>query len=134
MEHYRNRSCDFPRGDTACWSFQKAMIISQLALQDAREVKLINTTSWSDIDCLMYLRTTDWSAVGKKKIIMGQCCIVSEGSLWSDLFFFCTHIPKAVRLQQTPCCPTLKTFQYAMDAAPPHKCTQSQTHSDTLQL
>lgn len=53
-EHYRNRPCDYPRGDTACWSLQKAIIISQLALLDARGVKLINNTTWSDIDCLSF--------------------------------------------------------------------------------
>lgn len=75
MKRYRNRSCDYPRGDTACWSLQKAMIISQLALQDAREVKLINNTTWSDIDCLMYLRTTDWSAVENRSVLH---CVVKE--------------------------------------------------------
>lgn len=120
VEHYRNRSCDFPRGDNACWSLQKPMIISQLALQDARKVKLINNTTWSDIDWLMYLRTTDWSAVENRSVLH---CVVKEVCEVSNWVFLCTHTPKAVRLQQTPCCPTLKTFQYAMDAVPPQKCT-----------
>lgn len=120
-----------PRWDTTCWSLQKAMIISQLALQDAREVKLINNITWSDIECLMYLRTTDWSAVENRSVLH---CVVKEVCEVSNYFFFlvCTHTPKAIRLQQTLCCPTLKTFQYSMDAAPPQKCTLSQTHSNTL--
>lgn len=79
MEHYRNRSCDSPRGDTTCWSLQQAIIISQLALQDAWEVKLINNTIWSDIDCLMYLHTTDWSAVENRSVLH---CVVK--GLWSE--------------------------------------------------
>lgn len=84
MEHYRNRSCDFPRGDNACWSLQKAMIISQLALQDSREVNLINNTTWSNIDCLMYLRTTDWSAVENRSVLH---CVVKEVYEVSNWFF-----------------------------------------------
>lgn len=120
MKHYRNRSCDFPRGDKACWSLQKAMIISQLALQDSREVNLINNTTWSNIDCLMYLRTTDWSAVENRSVLH---CVV-KSMKW--VTGFC-YTPKADRLQPTPCCPTLKTFQYAMDVAPLQKCTQLHT-------
>lgn len=84
-EHYRNRSCDYPRRDTTCWSLQKAMIISQLALQDAREVKLINNTTWSDIDCLKYLRTTDWSGVENRSVLH---CVVKKLYEVNNWFFF----------------------------------------------
>lgn len=77
-----------PRWDTTCWSLQKAMIISQLALQDAREVKLINNITWSDIECLMYLRTTDWSAVENRSVLH---CVVKEVCEVSIFFFWSVH-------------------------------------------
>lgn len=101
------------------------MIISQLALQEAREIKLINNTTWSNIDCLVYLHTTDWSAVENRSVLH---CVMKEVCKVSNWVILCTHFPKAVRFQQTPDCPTLKTFQYAMNAVPPQKCTQLQTH------